>query len=197
MPATPTEFTTADARAIFESAINRPGASAEQSDNARLLCEWAQTCPMSSRLLLLFLLSGCSPGVSPAPIGAPCSDNGQCEGFCLELGASAPVNMQGAFCSDYCTATNGDSCSAYDNTQWRYLCGHVSGAVDTANTYAPAADEYVCSRLPQDIGGGGSESVSGGPDSACCKTCSGTSYACGDSCISVSNECHVGPGCAC
>lgn len=40
MPATPTEFTTADARAIFESAINRPGASAEQSDNARLLCEY-------------------------------------------------------------------------------------------------------------------------------------------------------------
>ena len=40
MPATPTEFTTADARAIFESAINRPGATAEQSDNARLLCEY-------------------------------------------------------------------------------------------------------------------------------------------------------------
>lgn len=40
MPATPTEFTTADARAIFESAINRPGASVEQSDNARLLCEY-------------------------------------------------------------------------------------------------------------------------------------------------------------
>lgn len=40
MPATPTEFTTADARAIFESAVNRPGASAEQSDNARLLREY-------------------------------------------------------------------------------------------------------------------------------------------------------------
>lgn len=40
MPATPTEFTTADARTIFESAINRPGASAEQRDNARLLCEY-------------------------------------------------------------------------------------------------------------------------------------------------------------
>ena len=40
MPATPTEFTTADARAIFESVINQPGASAEQSDNARLLCEY-------------------------------------------------------------------------------------------------------------------------------------------------------------
>jgi cell division septation protein DedD len=31
---------------------------------------------------------------------------------------------------------------------------------------------------------------------ACCKVCS-TGKACGDSCISRSNTCHVGPGCAC
>ena len=41
MPATQAaDFTTADARAIFEGAINKPGISAEQSDNARLLCEY-------------------------------------------------------------------------------------------------------------------------------------------------------------
>lgn len=34
------------------------------------------------------------------------------------------------------------------------------------------------------------------PPPACCKVCS-TGKACGDSCISRSNTCHVGPGCAC
>jgi hypothetical protein len=31
---------------------------------------------------------------------------------------------------------------------------------------------------------------------ACCKVCS-KGYACGDSCISRSKNCHKGPGCAC
>lgn len=34
------------------------------------------------------------------------------------------------------------------------------------------------------------------PPPACCKVCT-TGKACGDSCISRSNTCHVGPGCAC
>lgn len=34
------------------------------------------------------------------------------------------------------------------------------------------------------------------PPPACCKVCS-TGKACGDTCISRSNTCHVGPGCAC
>lgn len=33
-------------------------------------------------------------------------------------------------------------------------------------------------------------------NAGCCKTCS-KGYACGDSCISRSKQCHKGPGCAC
>jgi hypothetical protein len=34
------------------------------------------------------------------------------------------------------------------------------------------------------------------PVQGCCKHCS-QGKACGDSCISRNDECHVGPGCAC
>jgi len=39
-------------------------------------------------------------------------------------------------------------------------------------------------------------SQSNPPAGGCCRVCS-TGKACGDTCISVSNECHTSPGCAC
>jgi hypothetical protein len=38
--------------------------------------------------------------------------------------------------------------------------------------------------------------ASSGSGSSCCRVCT-TGKACGDSCIAQSDQCHVGPGCAC
>jgi len=46
------------------------------------------------------------------------------------------------------------------------------------------------------IGGSACTTDGGGGNYACCKVCT-TGKACGDTCISRSYECHVGPGCAC
>lgn len=46
-------------------------------------------------------------------------------------------------------------------------------------------------------GASGGNGGGGGGSGLCCATCSASSQACGDTCISLDKECHTPPGCAC